>query len=138
MGIEVAATLDTELKPSYTVATTLAAAFTLADTDMAIWIGNATPFSKVETISALKSCLEYIRENANETPTGTNESYAELGTSFKKDVNGAFDAAAALPEEAKVGIWYGPDFQPIAGATLTPFVIQAIEKYMETTQKSTD
>ena len=54
MGVQVAATLDTELKPSYTVATTAAAAFTLADTDLAIWVGNATPFTKVETISALK------------------------------------------------------------------------------------
>jgi hypothetical protein len=138
MGVQVAATLDNELKPSYTVATTAAAAFVLADSDMAIWVGNATPFTKIETVSALKSCLEYIRENDSETPTGTNESYAELGTNFKKDVNGAFDAAAVIPEEAKVGIWYGPDFQAVAGSSLTPFVIQAIEKYLETTQKSTD
>lgn len=136
MGITVTATTDNELKPIYAVATVLAAAFTLADADMSIWIGNATPFNKLEEISALKSCLEYIRENGNVTPTGANESYAELGTSFKKDVNGAFNAAAALPEEAKVGIWYGPDFQPIAGATITPYVIQAIERYIESTQKA--
>lgn len=136
MGITVTATTDNELKPIYAVATVAAASFTLADADMSIWIGNATPFTKVEEISALRSCLEYIRENGNATPTGVNESYAELGGPFKKDVNGAFDAAAVVPEEAKVGIWYGPDFQPIEGASITPYVFQAIEKYLETTQKA--
>ena len=138
MGIKVAATLDTEFKFNYTVSTVLAASFTLADEDLALWIGNAHPFSKSEELAALENCSAFIRENGTTTPTGTNESYAELGTNFKKDVNGAFDAAAALPEEAKVGIWYGPDFQALEDNSITPFVVQLIEHYVETTQASSD
>jgi len=138
MGIKIAATLDNELKPSYTKTTVAAALFTLDDSDLAIWVGTSHPFSKVEVVSALKNCLAYIRENASETPTGVNESYAEVGGNFKKDVNGAFNAAAVIPEEAKVGIWYGPDYQQIAGASITPGVTRLTEKYLEGTQKSSD
>ena len=208
MGIKVAATLDTEFKFNYTVSTVLAPAFTVADEDLALWIGNAHPFSKSEELAALEHCLEHIRENGTETPTGANESYAELGTNFKKDVNAAFDSAidttltgtvtvvistddvvgvgtafetelvvgqsikiageihtvltitddenlilatnhaagaagvtfalVAVPEEGKVGIWYGPDFQALVDNSITPFVVQLIEHYVETTQASSD
>ena len=80
--------------------------------------------------------VEFIRENGSETPTGANESYAEVAPpGFKSLVSGAFDAAAALPEEAKVGIWYGPTFQPHKGSSLSAHVKRAVEKYLETTQK---
>lgn len=136
MGITVSATLDDELKPNYTVATVAAAAFVLADSDLVIWIGNAHTMTKSEELAALENCSHHIRENATETPAGVNESYAEVGNTMLKDVNSAFNAVAALPEEAKVGIWYGPDFQPIEGASISPFVTQLIEKYVETTQVS--
>lgn len=136
MGTKVAATLDGQLKPSYTVSTVAAASFVVADTDLAIWIGNAVTLTKVEVINALNNCLAHIRENGSATPTGTNESYAEVGTTYRKDVNSAFDAAAAVPEEAKVGIWYGPDYQQTVGASITPGVKRLIEEYMESTQKA--
>lgn len=136
MGTKVAATLNDELKPSYTVSTVAAAAFTLADEDLAIWIGASVTLTKSEVINALNNCLLHIRENASETPTGVNESYAEVGTTMRKDVNSAFNSGAVIPEEAKVGIWYGPDYQQIAGASITPGVKRLIEKYMESTQKA--
>jgi hypothetical protein len=138
MGVQVAVTLDDMQKPSYVVSTVLAASFLLADTDMVIWIGNAHGGGKHFEVTGIKRCLEFIRENGTVTPTGLNESYAEVAApGFKKDVNGAFDAAAALPEEIKVGIWYGPLFQPLPGSTITPHVHRALEKYLETTQKVT-
>lgn len=136
MGIALSATLDSELKPSYTKATVLAAAFLVPDEDLIVWIGNAHTLTKVEEVNALNNCLKYIRENGTTTPTGANESYAEVGTTLKKDVNGAFNAAAALPEEAKVGIWYGPDFQQIPGASISPHVKRLIEYYLESEQKA--
>jgi hypothetical protein len=35
------------------------------------------------------------------------------------------------PSEQDVGIWYGDLFQPTPGSTLTPHVLRALEKYME-------
>ena len=136
MGLALSATLDSELKPSYTKATVAAAAFLCPDEDLIIWIGASITLKKNEVINALNNCLNHIRENGTETPTGVNESYAEVGTTMRKDVNSAFDAAAALPEEIKVGIWYGPDFQQIAGASISPHVKRLIEYYLESTQKA--
>jgi len=206
MGIKVAATLDDDFKSNYVVSTVAAAAFTIADGVLAIWIGNAHAMTKAEELEALDNCSKFIRENATETQTGANESYAEAGNVMLKDVNGAFDSAidttltgtvtvtigtaavtgsgtafstelsvgdaikiageiitilsiadddnlvlsanhvagaagvafsiVAVPEESKVGIWYGHDFQGVEGASISPFVTQLIEKYIETTQVS--
>ena len=77
MGIKVTATLDDDLKPDYVVTTVLAASFTLADSALAIWIGNAHTMTKVEELSALENCNAFIRENGTETPVAAEESYAE-------------------------------------------------------------
>jgi len=135
VGTKVVATLDSDLKPDFVVSTVAAAAFTITDDDCAIWIGASTGLSKVESINALNNCLKHIRENGSETPTGVNESYAEVASTEKRDVNSAFDSAAVIPEEAKVGIWYGPDFQPHKGSSLSAIVQQLIQKYQETTQR---
>ena len=113
MGTKVAATLDSELKPSYTISTVAAAAFTLADEDLALWIGASVTLTPVEVVNALQNCLNHIRENGTETPTGTNESYAEVATTMQKDVNSAFDAAAALPEETRRIIGKALNFLPV-------------------------
>jgi len=39
------------------------------------------------------------------------------------------------PAEQDIGIWYGDLFQPHSGSTVTPHVLRALEKYLETTQK---
>lgn len=93
MGIKVAATLDSEFKFNYTLSTVLAPAFTIDDDDLAIWIGNAHGMSKSEELEALTNCSNVIRENATETPTGDNESYAETSNVMQKDVNSAFNSA---------------------------------------------
>ncbi len=137
MGVQVAITLDDQLKPNYVVSTVAAAAFVVADNQCIVWVGNAHGGGKSFEVNGLKRCLEVIRENGSETPAGVNESYAEVSPpGLKSVVNSAFDAAATIPEEAKVGIWYGPLFQPHLGSTLTPHVKRAVEKYLETTQKA--
>ena len=139
MGVQVAITLDTMLKPSYVVSTVLTAAFAPANGELVVWFGNATTATKHEEVSAVKRCLEYIREHGSVTPDtiATNESYAKVDAQFlKSDVVGAFDAVAALPGETFIGIWYGSLFQPLKGSTVTPHVLRALEKYLETTQKS--
>jgi hypothetical protein len=104
MGVQVAVTLDTQLKPNYVVSTVLTAAFAPANGELVLWIGNA---------------------------------YAKVASPFRKDlVTGAFDAVAALPGETYIGIWYGSLFQPLKGSTVTPHVLRALEKYLETTQKA--
>ena len=139
MGVQVAVTLDTQLKPNYVVSTVLTAAFAPANGELVLWIGNAHTGTKHEEVSAVKRCLEYIRENGSITPDtiATNESYAKVASPFRKDlVTGAFDAVAALPGETYIGIWYGSLFQPLKGSTVTPHVLRALEKYLETTQKA--
>ena len=137
MGVQVAVTLDSELKPNYTVSTVLAASFLPADGDLVLWVGATIAPNKHEVVSGIKRCLEYIREHGSETPTGTNESYAKVALPCRKDlVTGAFEAAAALPAETDVGVWYTPSFQPHVGSTVTPHVLRALEKYLESTQKA--
>jgi hypothetical protein len=137
MGIQVAITLDSQLKPDYVVSTVLAASFLVDDDECILWFGNAHTGTKHEEVSAITRCLEKIRENGSATPVGTNESYAKVAAPFRKDlVVGVFDAVAALPAETDIGIWYGPLFQPHDGSTLTPHVHRALEKYLETTQKA--
>jgi len=40
------------------------------------------------------------------------------------------------PAEQDVGIWYGDLFQPTPGSTLTPHVLRALEKYMESSSRA--
>ena len=135
MGIQVAITLDNDIKPDYVVSTVLAANFLVGTTELILWIGNAWTGGAQEQIGALRQCLEYIRENGTETPLTTAQSYAEVAApGLKKDVNGAFNAVAALPEEIKVGVWYGSAFQAVIGGTITPHVLRGIEKYLEATK----
>lgn len=131
MGTKIAATLDSEKKPSYTASTVAAASFVCADTDLCLWVGASTGLKKGEIINALKNCLQYIREAGNTTPAGANESYAETASTRRNDINGAFNAVAAIPEEAKVGFWYGPTYQQTPGASITPGALRLIEKYLE-------
>ncbi len=137
MGTQVTITLDDQLKPNYVVATVAAASFVLDSTELILWIGDALLGPKSFEVNGIKRCLEVIRENGTATPIGANESYAEVpmpgGKSF---VNSAFDAAAVIPEEAKVGVWYGSAFQPLIGSSITAHAKRALEKYLETTQKA--
>ena len=137
MGVQVKITLDDQLKPSYVVSTVLAASFLCGTTECLLWIGNAHTGSKAFEVNGIKRCLEYIRENGTTTPTTTNQTYAEVAIpGMKSQVNGAFNAVAALPEEIKVGIWYGSAFQPDVGASISAHVKRALEKYLESTQKA--
>ena len=138
MGVQVAVTLDSQLKPSYVVSTVLAAAFAPANGELVLWVGATIAPNKHEVVSGVKRCLEKIREGGSVTPDtlATNESYAKVALPCRKDlVTVVFDAAAALPAETDVGIWYGSLFQPLKGSTVTPHVLRALEKYLETTQK---
>jgi len=206
MGLTITATAG-ELKEDYAVATVLAPAFLLADTDCIVWIGNAFVGGKHEEVSGITRCLEHIRENGATTPTGANESHAEVAfPCLKKDVNSAFNAAidavqtgtvtvtagtaavvgvatlfttelkvgesikigteiltvltitdatnlvlaanhvagaagvayslVNVPEEGKVGIWYGPLFQATVGGSITTFVHRLTEAYLEQSQKA--
>jgi hypothetical protein len=44
---------------------------------------------------------------------------------------GAVYSISNTPAEQDVGIWFGDLFQPTPGSTLTPHVLRALEKYME-------
>lgn len=131
MGVKIAATLDSEKKPQFTASTVAAASFTCDDTDLCLWVGSSITLGRMEVLNALKNCLQYIRENGNTTPAGANESYAETASTRRNDINGAFNAVAAVPEETKVGFWYGPTYQQTPGASITPGALRLIEKYNE-------
>jgi hypothetical protein len=54
-------------------------------------------------------------------------------------VAGAAGAAYSIsntPAEQDVGIWYGDLFQQTSGSTLTPHVLRALEKYMESSSRA--
>lgn len=135
MGIQVAITLDDDIKPNYVVSTVLAASFLVTTTELILWVGNAWAGGAQEQIGGLRQCLQKIRENGTQTPLTTNQSYAKVAApGLTKDVIGVFDAAAALPAETDVGVWYGSAFQSVIGGTVTPHVLRAIEKYLEATK----
>jgi hypothetical protein len=207
MGTQVAITLDTMLKPSYTVSTVLATAFAAASTKCLLFIGNAHGGGKHFEVAGIRRCLETIRENGSETPTSGKSSYAKTAQpGFKSAISSGFDVAATtaltgtvtvtagtkifvgvntlfttelsvgdvivvetqsltvatitdathlttaenhvagaaakaiaianVPTELEIGVWYGQTFQPLLGSTLTPHVLRALEKYLESTQKS--
>jgi hypothetical protein len=137
MGTQVSATLNDELKPNYSVATVLAANFLVPDEDCTIFIGDDFPSSrKLEVVNSLINCAQRIQENGNVTPLTTNETYAKTGTANKLDIVYAGDAAAVLPLESEIGVWYGPDFQQHQGSSLMPFVKRLIEVYLERVQKA--
>ena len=134
MGTKVQILAADPSKPSMVITTVAAASFTIADTDLALWIGASFAGNKLEEINCLKACIADIRANGNNTPTGANESYAEALQG--ETVNSAFDSAAVIPEEIKVGIWYGPLFQQNEGSSIEPFAIKGIEAYLEQVQKA--
>jgi len=207
MGVQVAITLDSQLKPSYVVSTVLAPAFAVAAGVCLVWIGNNHGGGKHFEVTGIKRCLEKIREAGTPTPTSAKHSYAKVqapgfktsvltgasiadvttltgtvtvgagtaavvgvGTAFETElavgdvikigtelitvsvitddenltlaanhVAGAAGAAFSIsnaPTELEVAIWYGDLFQPLSGSTITPHVLRALERYLESTQKS--
>ena len=137
MGTKVTAVTNAALKPDFAVTTVAAGSFTLADNECAIWVGATFAGSKVQAVTGLKACLAVIRENGTLKPAGANESYAEVAyPATIGSVNSAFNAAATVPEETKVGIWYGPTFQAETHASITAFVHRLIEVYQEQIQKA--
>jgi hypothetical protein len=136
MGVQVAITLDDQLKPDYVVSTVAAGSFAVLTTQCILFVGASWAGSLHEQVSAVKRCGELIRENGTKTPLTTNQSYAKtVAPALKSQVLIAFDAVAALPDEEDIGIWYGSAFQPLVGSSITAHVKRALEKYLETTQK---
>ena len=207
MGVQVAITLDGQLKPDYVVSTVLAPAFAVAAGVCLVWIGNAHGGGKHMEVTGIRRCLEKLREAGTTTPTTGKHSFAKVakpafksgvatgfdvadvtaltgtvtvgagtaavvgvGTAFETElavgdvikigtelitvltitdddnltlaanhVAGAAGAAVSIsnaPTELEVAIWYGDLFQPHSGSTLTPHVLRALEKYLESTQKA--
>ena len=137
MGTKVAATLNDELKPDFTVSTVAAASFVVADADLAIFIGDTFAGGKSEQVTGLRKCLQRIRENGSLSPLTTNESYAKTtNPALNLSILSGFNAVAVLPAETDVGVWYGPDYQQTSGASVTPGVLQLIDVYLEQVQKA--
>jgi hypothetical protein len=207
MGVQVAITLDSQLKPNYTVSTVLAPAFAVAAGELVAWWGNDLGAGKHFEVTGVRKCLEGLRSGGTLTPTSGKHSYGKVtAPGFSSAVSTGFDvadittltgtvtvsagtkavvgvatlfttelvvgdvikigtefhtvatitdalnlvlaanhvagAAGAVysisntPSEQDVGIWYGDLFQPHKGSTVTPHVLRAIEKYLETTQKA--
>ena len=59
-----------------------------------------------------------------------------LVTNHTAGASGADFSVSNTPAELDVGVWFGDLFQPNEGATVTPHVLRALEKYMESTQKA--
>ena len=108
----------------------------VADSDLAIFVGDDFPGGKSEVVNSLRNCLQRIRENGSITPLTTNESFAKTAVTDKTAIASGFDAVAVLPAEADVGVWYGPDYQQNSGASVTPGTLRLIEKFLESTQKA--
>lgn len=207
MGVQVAVTLDTMLKPSYVVSTVLAPAFAVAAGVCVVWIGNAHGGGKHMESTGIRNCLQKIRESGTTTPSSGKHSFGKVAapafrsavvtgfdvadtttltgtvtvgagtddvvgvsTAFETElavgdvikigtelitvltitddenlvlaanhVAGAAGAAFSIsnaPTELEVAVWYGDLFQPHSGSTITPHVLRALEKYLETTQKA--
>lgn len=137
MGTVVTVTLDDQLKPDYTVATVVAGLFATGTTELNLWIGSTYAGGKLNETSAVKRCLETIREGGSTTPTTTNVTRAKVAyPAFKSSVVAVFNAIQEEPVETDILVAYGSAFQPLQGSTVTPHVLRALEKYLETTQKA--
>ena len=68
--------------------------------------------------------------------TITSSTALALAANHTAGASGVAFSVSNTPAELDVGIWYGDLFQPLSGSTLTPHVLRALEKYLESTQKS--
>jgi hypothetical protein len=108
MGTQVAVTLDTMLKPSYTVSTVLATAFAAASTKCLLFIGNNHGGGKHFEVTGIRRCLETIRENGSETPTAGKSSYAKVAQpALKSSVSSGFNVAASTALTGTVTVTAG-------------------------------
>jgi hypothetical protein len=88
MGVQVAVTLDTMIKPNYVVSTVLAPAFAVAAGELVVWIGNDHNAGASFEITGVRKCLDGIRDFGSTTPTTGKHSYAKLARpGFLKDVS---------------------------------------------------
>ncbi len=94
MGVQVAVTLDSQLKPDYVVSTVLAPAFAVAAGALVVWVGNAHGGGKHFEVSGIRSCLEKIRELGTPTPSSGQHSFARVAKpGFKHEVVTGADVA---------------------------------------------
>ena len=137
MGIVVTVTLDDDLKPNYDVATVVAGLFVTGTTELKLWMGTSYNGGKSNEVNAVKRCLGVIREGGNVLPTTANVTRAKaIGPGGRQNITAVNNAAQEEPAETEIVVVYGSAFQPIGGATVTPHVLRALEKYLEDVQKS--
>jgi len=65
----------------------------------------------------------------------TDDTHLTLAANHVAGAAGAAISISNAPTELEVAIWYGDLFQPLPGSTLTPHVLRALERYLESTQK---
>jgi len=120
MGVQVAITLDSEIKPSYAVSTVLAPAFAVAAADLVLWVGNAHAQGKHFEITALRKCLNRIRDNGATTPTSGNHSFAKLAApGYVKDVSSGFNVTDLTLLTGTVTVSAGTKLVVGVGTTFT-------------------
>ena len=78
MGTKVAVTLDSMIKPDYVVSTQAAIAFAVAAGELVLWIGGSHGQGKHFEVTAIRKCLDAIRDMGATTPTSSKHSYAKI------------------------------------------------------------
>ena len=120
MGVQVAITLDNQLKPDYVVSTVLAPAFAVAAGVLVVWIGNAHGGGKLFEVTGIRKCLEAIRQNGSTTPGSGNHSYAKLAyPGYLKDVSTGFNVTDLTLLTGTVSVSIGTKAVVGVGTTFT-------------------
>lgn len=133
MGTQVTVTLDSQLKPDYTVSTVLAASVAIDTDELIVWIGADTlAFGASFQVVGVVRAGELIRENGNVTPTTTNVTSVTMpAPGLKPDATVALNGALVAPTEDDVFVGYGSAFQAMPGQSVSAHVKRALEKFIE-------
>jgi len=116
----------------------LAASVTVADIEIALWVGEALagqPNIQQSVFAVVNDLLERVRENG--TPTANLGNYLMANASFttevprKPDIVTFTDVSFAPPSNDAIRLYVGQLFQPFPGASVSTAVKRLLEVWFE-------
>lgn len=128
MGTQITLASKADRKAQFTVATVAAAALSIVDGQLAIFIGS-TPTDREENFSGLLRCLQALRERSNPNPATLTFNSAFLAPGGD-NITVALGTALPTVAETDVAVLYGFDFNT-DGASITSPVRRAMERFLE-------
>lgn len=137
MGTQVAVPTDTTRKTDMTLTSVAAAAATVGQSELGIFIGATIEGTRrrAEIFEALRACANKLREAGNPIPTSTNFNVASVdvdATTLKSGVVVALNQASLSLSETDVAVYYRSLFQPMDGADITKAAMVAGDLWRET------